>query len=498
MSGFREYDSYDATGLAGLVKKGKVSPRELCDEAITRIERLNPLLNAVITPLFDQARAAAGGPLPKGPFRGVPFLCKDLLQAQEGVRMAMGSRSMMEYIAPRDSELVRRFRKTGMVILGRTNLPELGLMPYTEPVAFGPTRNPWDTERTPGGSSGGSAAAVAAGIVPMAGANDGGGSIRIPAAWCGLFGLKPSRGRNPLGPEFGDYWQGAVAEHVLTRSVRDSAAMLDATQGMDSGAPYGIAPPERSYLAETGKSPGKLRIAFCTKSPLRTEVHHECVKAVLETCWHLERLGHRVEEKEAPVDGIALARAFITMYLGEVATDIDWIGDIRKRKARRDEFEPTTWTLGLLGRVTPASEFVKARRQWGIAGRAMGRFFQEYDLYLTPTVASPPLMIGELQPKPAEKALMQVVNTMGLGRLLRATGIVDRLAVESLAKVPFTQLANLTGLPAMSVPVHWTGEGLPVGSHFTARYGNEALLFRLAAQLERAKPWFHRRPDTGK
>ncbi|MBN1533164.1 MAG: amidase [Spirochaetes bacterium] len=496
MSGFREYDRYDATGLAELVRKRKVAPRELCEEAIARIERLNPLLNAVITPLFDEARALTAGTLPKGPFTGVPFLCKDILQAQEGVRMSMGSRSMMGHVARSDSELVRRFRRAGMIILGRTNVPEFGLMPFTEPAAFGPARNPWNTGRTPGGSSGGSAAAVAAGIVPMAGANDGGGSIRIPAAWCGLFGLKPSRGRNPLGPEYGEYWQGAVAEHVLTRSVRDSAAMLDATCGEDDGAPYGIAPPERPFLAETRRSPGKLRIAFCTKSPLKSEVHHECVKAVLETCWHLERLGHRVEEKEAPVDGVALAKAYFSMYLGEVAADMDWIGETRGRRVRRDEFEPVTWILGMLGRITPASEFVEARRLWGVAGRAMGRFFREYDLYLTPSVACPPLTIGELQPKPAEKVLIRAVNALGLGRLIRASGMVDRLAVESLAKVPFTQLANLTGLPAMSVPLHWTEDGLPVGSHFMARYGNEALLFRLAAQLEKAVPWNSRRPGA--
>jgi amidase len=494
MAGFREYDTYDALGLAELVRKKKVKPSELCEEAIRRIEKLNPALNAVVTPMYDYARKTAAGPLPKGPFAGVPFLIKDLLCSFAGVPLTSGCRAYRNYIPDFDSELVTRYKKSGCVILGKTNTPEFGLVAYTEPELFGPTRNPWNTDHTPGGSSGGSAAAIAAGIVPMAGGGDGGGSIRIPASNCGLFGLKPTRGRTPTGPEYGELWQGAALEHVITRSVRDSAAMLDAIQGADPGAPYVIKPPARPYLKELGQKTGKLKIALCTHSPIGTAVHPECVKAAKDAAALLVKMGHVVEEAAPDVDGKALAVSYITLYFGEVAADIDKIKDLTGRKASRSDIEPVTWTLGLLGRSFTAADFVKAIRLWDAAARAMGRFFQKYDLYLTPTVAQPPVKIGELKPKPYERAAMAVVNTLGLGSVLKASGMVDALAEASLSVTPFTQLVNMTGLPAMSVPLHWTPEGLPVGVQFIARFGDEAALFRLAAQLEKAKPWFKKRP----
>lgn len=495
MSIFKEYEQYDATGLAELVKKKKVSPSELCETAIDRIEKLNPSLNAVVTKMYDSALETARSRPPAGPFCGVPFLLKDLLAAFAGVPLTGGSRAYRDYVPSHDSELVRRFKKTGVIIMGKTNTPEFGLLSYTEPELFGPARNPWDREKTPGGSSGGSASAIAAGMVPFASGGDGGGSIRIPASYCGLFGLKPTRGRNPMGREYGEVWQGAVVEHVLTRSVRDSAAMLDATRGTDAGAPYVIAPPSGSYLGEIRKKPGKLKIGFTTRSPIGTQVHEECKKAVETSAKLLEKLGHHVEEAEPGVDGMALANAYLMMYFGEVAAELERVRKLTGQKASRKNIEEMTWTLGLLGRTFTAGDFVASMETWNRAAREMGGYFEHYDLYMTPTTASPPPAIGELRPGGIDLLLMKLVNTLGAGGILKASGIVDKLAVESISKVPFTQTANLTGLPAMSVPLHFTGEGMPAGVHFVAPFGDEATLFRLAGQLEKAKPWFNKRPD---
>ncbi len=495
MSNFSEYETYDGVGLAELVQKGEVSPADLCEEAISRIQKINPKINAVVTPMFDLGRKAAEGPIPDGPFFGVPFLIKDLMAAYAGVPMTSGSKAMKNFVPDHDSEIVVRFKNAGLLILGKTNTPEFGLKGVTEPELFGPCRNPWNTAHTTGGSSGGSAAAVAAGIVPMASAGDGGGSIRIPAGYCGLFGLKPSRGRNPSGPDCGRVWQDAVQEHVITRSVRDSAAMLDATHGPDIGAPYEIKPPAAPYVEEIKKDPGKLKIAFTTRSPIGTAVHPECIESVKKTATLLERLGHHVEEAEPGINGKELAESYLIMYFGEMAADIQNLEDVLGRKAKIGDVEDLTWTLGLLGRSFSAGEFVNAIRRWDMASRRMGILFQKYDLYLTPTTAYPPPKIGELNPKPAETALMKVVNKLSLGGLLKASGIPEQLAEKSLEKMPFTQLANLTGLPAMSVPLYWTADGLPVGSHFIAPAGDEATLFRLAAQLEKAQPWSDRRPS---
>jgi len=328
----------------------------------------------------------------------------------------------------------------------------------------------------------------------MAAGGDGGGSIRIPSAYCGLFGLKPSRGRNPTGPDHGQVWLGAVQNHVITRSVRDSAAMLDETNGPDTGAPYEIRPPEDSYLHDVERDPGKLKIAFNTQSPIGTPVHAECVQAVEKAVRLLEDLGHHLEEGQPDVDGKALAKSYLTMYFGEMAADIDELEPVLKRKAKPGDVELTTWTLGMLGRVFSAGQMVKALRLWDQAARIMGRFFKKYDLYLTPTTAYPPSKIGELQPKPLEVFMMKALSTLRLGRLLRDTSLVDQIAQQSLERTPFTQLANMSGLPAMSVPLHWTADGLPCGVQFIGPFGNEATLFRLAGQLEKAQPWFDRRP----
>lgn len=491
---FAEYDRYDGLGLAELIRRKEVSAAEVCEEAIARIETRNPRLNAVVVKGYEAARRRIAAGAGEGPFAGVPFLLKDLLSACEGLPLTCGCRALAHYVPGHDSELVRRFKKAGFVILGRTNTPEFGLVAVTEPDLYGPTRNPWDIGRTPGGSSGGAAAAVAAGMVPLAAGGDGGGSIRIPAAYCGLFGLKPSRGRVPTGPDFSELWQGAVVEHVLTRSVRDSAAALDAVQGPDCGAPFAIAPPERPYLEETRRDPGRLKIAFTLTPLIPAPVHPLCEKAVLETAVLLERLGHAVEEAAPEIDGPSLAHSYLAMNFAEVAADLDELARFLGRPLAPGDVEPETWILGVLGRLEPAVAIAAGRRLWGVTARAMGRFHERFDLLLTPTVAQPPAAIGELKPTPLERLGLKAAARLRLGRLLRRSGIVFRLAFENLGRTPFTQLANLTGQPAMSVPLAWSSEGLPCGVQFVAPSGGEGMLFRLAAQLERERPWFDRRP----
>lgn len=495
MTGFSEYDQYDGLGLAKLVREKKISPVELCEEAIKRIGKLNPVLNAVVTPMFDIGRAALKNHLPDGPFTGVPFLIKDLVSAYAGVRLTNGCRAYKDYVPEYDTELIKRFKKAGLVALGKTNTPEFGLMGITEPELFGPTRNPWNVERTCGGSSGGSAAAIASGMVPVASGGDGGGSIRIPACYCGLFGLKPSRGRIPTGPDSGELWQGAVVENVLTRSVRDSAAMLDAIQGADPGAPYIIKTPEMSYSEEINRDPGALKIAFNTESPLGTGTHEYCKEAVMKTARLLENLGHKVEEAKPDIDGLSLADTYFTLYFAETAADIQLAETILKKKVGKKDFEITTWFFGQLGHCYNAADFVNAMRQWDHAARAMGKFHLKYDLYLTPTVAYPAAKIGELLPKSYEKVAMEIISFLKLGFLAKASGLVNQIAIQTLAKTPFTQLANFTGQPAMNVPLQWDENGMPCGVQFIAPFGDEATLFRLASQLEKAQPWFNKRPS---
>ena len=505
MSPFAEYLDYDATGLANLVRSGEVSAADLLDEAIRRTDALNPQLNAVIRPMYEEGRKAAAATPSSGIFAGVPFLLKDLLQAYAGVPMAGGSAAMRGYVPDQDSEVVRQFKEAGLVIFGKTNVPEMGLVAVTEPAAFGPCRNPWELGRSPGGSSGGSAAAVAAGIVPMASANDGGGSIRIPAAWCGLFGMKPSRGRVSVGPQYAEIWEGAVVDHVLTRSVRDSAAALDATLRPGRGDPTLYAQPPRSFVAELQQRPDRqLRIGMSTRSPIGSPVEPECARAVEATAQLLTDLGHHVEFAEPEIDGMEVARAYLTLFFAHVAADLRWISRELGPDAVRKGIEETTRLVGLLGETISAAEFVETKRSWNRFGRTMGSFLAGsgaagtagYDLYMTPTTATAAVPVGSLEPAPIERMGLRIANFLHAGRPLRWSGIPEKLAFEQLAPVPFTQLTNLTGQPAMSVPLHWGEDGLPRGVQFMAPVGGEALLYRLAAQLEEARPWWHRRPGA--
>jgi amidase len=489
-----EYTAYDATGLAELVSQGSASSRELVDAAIARIERYNPRLNAVIHPMFAEARERSQGALGNGPFAGVPFLLKDLLAWYAGEPITSGSRLFQRFVAPHDSEIVKRFRAAGVITLGKTNTPEFGLVPFTEPELFGPTRNPWDTTRTPGGSSGGSAAAVAAGFVPMAGGGDGGGSIRIPASCCGLFGLKPTRGRTPSGPDQGELWRGAAIEHAITRSVRDSAIMLDALAGPDAGAPYFAAPPDRPFAREVDADPGALRIAFTDAALLGHTTHDDCKHALAETVSLLEGLGHTLEEAKPAIDRDPFNEAFLTLVVAELAADLTDAETLLKRKVSRTDLETATWALAMLGDQITAAEYARKLRYLQRVGRAVGQFFTRYDVFLTPTLASPPPPIGSLQPRPNELAMLKLLGRFNAGGVMHRLGALEQAAEKVFDFIPVCPLFNVTGQPAMSVPLCWNPAGLPIGMHFAGRYGDEATLFRLAGQLERARPWFDRRP----
>jgi amidase len=475
---FSEYAHYDALGLAELVAKREIKPSELAEEAIARIEKHNPALNAVIYEMYDLARARAAaldGAPAAAPFHGVPFLLKDIMGDYEGVPTTGGSRYMSGNTAPHDATLTARFKDAGLVILGKTNAPEFGILPTTEPRAYGPTCNPWNLERSSGGSSGGSAAAVAAGIVPAAHANDGGGSIRIPASCCGLFGLKPTRARNPLGPVIGDALGGLICEHVVTRTVRDSAALLDATHGPEPGDPYHATPVHRPFLAEASDEPGKLRIAFFKAAADGKELHPECVAAVESAATLCEELGHEVEEAKPPIDADMLSGAFMTIWAAGLAFQIESYAMIHNLTPREGDFEPLTWALYESGREVSASQYQIAIATLQIVSRAVGRFHETYDIWLTPTLGAPPIKNG-------------IIDTSQRDAMAAFAPIIDY--------VPFTALANATGQPSMSVPLHWTDDGLPVGLLFSGRFGDEAGLFRLAAQLERARPWIDRKPPV--
>lgn len=491
---FDEYSKHDALSLAELVKSKQVSPSELLECAIDRAEAVNPTINAIIHKMYGKARENAHLPLPESPFSGIPFLMKDLELSLKGEPMTCGSVAMRHYTPDADSFAVRRMKEAGLLIFGKTNTPEFGITPYTEPKLHGPTKNPWNLHHSPGGSSGGSAAAIAAGIVPMATAGDGGGSIRIPASACGLFGIKPSRGRISQGPDTGIAWSGLVSSFAISRSVRDSAAFLDFLSVAEPGEPFVIQKPERNYADEIKLPTGKLKIAFSIQHPFEENIDPECVTALRNAAELLQSLGHEVEEIPLPYGEDILTKTFF-MLVGDIAADIEAMGKMRGKPFRKEEVEITTWLLNLLGKAYSAKDVVAAHNQWNTISRKFGQLHQTYDVWMCPTLAKAPIAIGELQSNPTEELALKLGVNFGIVGLLKNSPIIDTIAKRTFSYIPYTPIANMTGQPSMSVPLHWTERGnLPVGVMFTARNGDESLLFRLAAQLEQAQPWKDKRP----
>ncbi len=475
MTEWNELAYLDATAQAELVRNKEVKPIELVEATVERIEKLNSTLNAVVTPMYEHAREQASGPISDGVFAGVPFLLKDFLAEYAGVRFTEGTSFLRDYVPKEDSQLIKRYKTAGLIVVGKTNTPELAIGVTTEPRLFGPTHNPWDTGRTPGGSSGGSAAAVASGMVSMAHGNDAGGSIRIPASCCGVFGLKPTRARNPLGPHYGDIFTGLAVEHALTRSVRDSATILDVTSGADPGDPYCAPPPARPFIQEVGAPPGRLRIAFSTRAPLGGDVHPDCLAAARDAASLCAELGHDVYEAAPAFEAELMWQSFTTVLAAGFGWAIDDWGRRTGRTPTSEFFEPFVWSFTQRGHQISGPDYLMALQDLQKQTRHIARFFVDHDIWLTPTLGQPPVALGTF-----------TFSTQDPFELRR------RMAAFS----PFTYISNATGQPAMSVPLYWNSENLPIGTHFVGRFGDEATLFRLAAQLEEARPWNKRRPPV--
>jgi amidase len=460
----------DATAQADLVHRGDVQPVELVDAAIDRIERLDPKLNAVIHRRFDQARAEAAQVDRAAPFAGVPFLVKDAVCETAGDPYHLGMRFLKErgHRSDHDTWLAQRYRRAGFVFVGKTNLPELALMATTEPVAYGPSRNPWDLERSTGGSSGGAGAAVASGMVPAAHGNDMGGSIRVPASFCGLVGLKPTRGRTTIGPDFGEYWGQMTHEHVLTRSVRDTAAILDACAGPGPGDPYTAVPPTRPWRDEVGADPGRLRVALRTTQPSGAPVDPECATAVERTAAALAELGHEVREVEVPGLDADVMTPYGVMLSVHIASELDRIGALVGTPITGDDVEPATWAFAEQGRQVTGTQLVEATHAMQGWARGVATVWSDVDLVVTPQSAVLPPELGR----------------MGTD--------FDVLFGVVAFTIPF----NVTGDPAMSLPLHWSAAGLPVGVQLVAPQGREDVLVRVGAQLEQALPWADRLPPV--
>ena len=466
----------DAIAVADLIASHQITRLELVEHAIRRAEDVAPILGCLAERLYDSARRDAASTATRpGPVAGVPMILKDHLATAAGVKHTSGSRFLRDYVAPSDSELVSRYRTGGLIPIATSTTSELALLATGESARYGPCRNPWDLTRIAGGSSGGSAAAVAAGVVPIAHGNDAGGSIRIPASACGLFGLKPTRGRNPLGPDFGDIASGLWAEHVLTRSVRDSAAVLDLTAGPMPGDPYAAPAGATSYLEQVGVDPGRLRIGFTAATAVVGDISTECHDALSAVATLCQDLGHHVEEVALPVQDIKnFEDAFFVLYAAGAAWSIDRWTQLLGRSPQPGDLEPYTAALAELGRQASAADYLTAVQRVQSAARSAATFHDTYDVLLTPTVASPPLPLGHFTASVAVHPLSPLYVDAEFAR--------------------YTWIANATGQPAMSIPLHWDATGLPIGTHFTAAAGREDLLLRLAGQLEAAQPWSHHRP----
>ena len=471
-----QFERYDGLGLAELIRTKEATPEEVLAATLERIDGRNPAINAVVTRMDDHARAAIRAGLPDGPFKGVPYLLKDLGALYTGVVTSYGSGLFASNVPDHDSEIVARMKRAGLVIVGKSNTPEMGIAPSTEPRLFGPTRNPWNLGHSAGGSSGGAAAAVAAGMLPMAHATDGGGSIRIPASACGLFGLKPTRARNPMGPDAGEGWSGASIGHAVTWSVRDSAALLDATSGPDIGDPYWAPPPARPFLEEVGRDPGRLRIALTTTPWLAGPVDPECAEAVRGAAKLCASLGHHIEEARPQFDEAAWGQASRTIVVASLTFTLETRAAALGRPLSQDDVERITWERVQEARAFSAADYARAIHTVHRTGRAVARFLEQYDILLTPTMAKPPHPLGVLSLSNPDSAAFLAARTASVG---------------------FTALFNSSGHPAMSVPLAVSKSGLPLGVQFVARFGDEATLFRLASQLEVAQPWKDRRAPRG-
>lgn len=469
-----DYSEHDGVALAALVAKGEVTPLELVDAAIARIERHNPTLNAVVYTAFDEARAAAKGPLPDGPFRGVPFLIKDLGMPVAGWPRSYGSKFAASVIDAEDGDLTGRYRRSGVIPLGKTNTPEYGITGTTEGAYLGACRNPWNPSHISGGSSGGAASSVAAGIVPMAHASDGLGSIRIPAACCGLVGMKVTRDRNPNGPDDTGYAMGFTVDHVVTRTVRDSAAMLDATGTPRADAPFAAPPKERPYVEEITRSPGRLRIAWSSETPSGRPIDPEIQAALEATADLLKRLGHEVVEKGLGIDYRALYAARAPVSGANFAADMGRLIAQLGREPEEDELEPLTWASLKGGRKVTGEQALRGWQDLRVLNRRTLAFFENWDVYLCPVLGAPVPEVGHIDPVRLEP---KEVN--------RRQG----------AAFPYTPPFNFSGQPSLSLPLAMDSKGLPIGMMFTARFADEATLFRLAAQLEKEAPWKDRRPQ---
>ena len=470
------YLESDGLELARLLRSGDLAPAEAVECAAAIASELNGSLNAIVYSDFERAvEAAPEAVAAGGPFAGVPYLLKDLYAAADGLPMTNGSRLFASNVPDHDSEMVRRYRRAGLVIAGRSASPEFGLTTSTESAIFGQTRNPWNLEHIAGGSSGGAAAAVAAGIVPAAHASDGGGSIRIPASCCGLFGLKPSRARVSLAPDAGEGWAGLSIQHCVSRTVRDSAALLDAVAGPVAGDPYAAPAPERPFLEEVGREPGRLRIALTTRAFNGSEVHPSCVAAAEKTARLCLELGHEVEEAAPEIDAVALGNATRLIVAANIRATVAERSEALGREPREDELEPMTWAMASVAEDHDVADYVRATRTVHAVGRQVAAFFSDgYDVLLSPTMAAPPEKLGVLS-----------LSNRG-----------DDYLPALLQTIGFTQLMNVSGNPAASVPLYWTDSygGLPIGVQFAAPMGGEGQLLRLSSQLEGARPWAFRKP----
>lgn len=471
---FAEYRHYDALGLAELIAKKEISAREVVDEAIARAESLNPVLNAIVFKAFNQARERALADLPQGPFTGVPILLKDMRAGAKGMPIRNGSRMVPAVLAANDSALVTRYRAAGLIPTGKTNVPEFGILPTTESRLYGPARNPWNVEHSTGGSSGGSAAAVAARIVPIAHATDGGGSIRIPASCCGLVGLKVSRGRITQGPDAADSTSGLSVDHVVTRSVRDCAAALDISCTPDPGDPYFALPAEGSYLEGMARPPDRLTIAVSFRGPTGAPHDPQVTRALEKTAKLVEDLGHRVEEVLPPLDHAEMTPAFLTIWAGNAALAVESIERATGAKPSLEVLEGLTYGLYLAGMKITAVQHMLAQQTMNRAARTMAQFHAQYDVWLTATLGRPPNRLG----------MIDIDEQYALRAM---TPLMDY--------VPYTAWQNATGQPAINLPLHWSAEGLPLGVQFVGRSGDEMTLLRLAGELETAQPWSDRTPD---